>query len=90
MALGLRLCPFHGLFSAGPLLFNGWAGGHFPQSLSYGHVVDFQARDGCKRGTDVLREFLANRFKHFFKVIEVLELISCISFQPGKDLLELF
>jgi hypothetical protein len=85
MALVLRLCPFHGLFSTGPLLFNSWAGGYLSQSLSYGHVMNFQTRDRCKRGTDVLREFLASGFEYFFKVIEIFELISRISLQPEKS-----
>jgi hypothetical protein len=52
--------------------------------------MNFQTGDRCKRGTDVLREFLANGFEHFFKVIEIFELISLIPLQPGKNLFEPF
>jgi hypothetical protein len=47
--------------------------------------MNFQTRDRCKRGTDVLREFLASGFEYFFKVIEIFELISRISLQPEKS-----
>jgi hypothetical protein len=52
--------------------------------------MNFQTGDGFKRGTNVLREFLADGFKQFFKVIKIFELISRIFLQPGKNLLEVF
>jgi hypothetical protein len=52
--------------------------------MSYGCVKDVQATDGYQRSA-VLEKFLADGFKHLLKVIKILELILCISFQPGNN-----
>jgi hypothetical protein len=58
------------------------------QGSPYCHVMNIQTRDGLQRSLDVFREFLTNRLKHSFEIVNISNLVSSILLQPGEDFFE--